>query len=482
MRFNSVIFVGYLLAVVLLLWSLPPRARKWWLLIASWAFYASWHWPFLALLIGSGALSHFGAIWVTRAADRRRRGAVVLAANLAILALFKYLDWLAADANGLLALAGVDVRVPVPGWVLPLGLSFYLFEGMSYIVDIVRKREQVRGFWDFQLYVAYFPHLVAGPIMRVKELIPQLDRRWSLTRTHVRDGVWLLASGLLLKIVVADGLVPGVDAAFARAPDALGALDVWLMGAAFGLQIYFDFASYSRIACGASLLCGLELVDNFDFPYSARSPVEFWARWHMSLSRWIRDYLFYPLVGKKATLGALCRAAILSMTLCGIWHGAGWTFMLWGLYHGLLIAGYHVIHSRSRAVASAAGARLSPGPRWLAAAGVATTFTLVSLGWIFFRAHSVTHAFALLGRALTPWSYGRRALAGTLYLHVALLLLAVWLAPAVRRCFLAIMDDGRARPRIQLAVHVGLGLLVGAAGAAALIYLRGQTAFIYFQF
>jgi alginate O-acetyltransferase complex protein AlgI len=482
MRFNSVIFVAYLVVVVALQWSLPARARRWWLLIASWAFYASWHWPFLALLVGSGTLNHFGAIWVTRAADRRRRGALVIAANLVVLALFKYLDFMADNANGLLALLGIDARVPLPGWVLPLGLSFYLFEGISFIVDVVRKREQVRSFWDFQLYVAYFPHLVAGPIMRVKELIPQLDRRWTLTSRHVRDGVWLLVSGLFLKIVISDGLAADVDGAFARAPGALGGLDVWLMGAAFGLQIYFDFASYSRIAYGASLLCGLELVENFDFPYSARSPVEFWARWHMSLSRWIRDYLFYPLVGKKATLLALCRAAMVSMTLCGIWHGAGWTFVLWGVYHGLLIAAYHVVHSRPRAAGAAPASRPAERPAWFVAAGVVSTFALVSLGWILFRARSLEHAGGLLARALVPWTHRMRALSGTFYLHVALLLAIVWTAPHVRRAFLASWKRSETRPAMALAFHVGLGLMIGAAVIGCLIYLRGQTAFIYFQF
>lgn len=483
MRFNSLVFLCFLAVTVIVLWSLPARWRRPWLLGASWFFYASWYWPFLLLLIGAGTINHYGAAWIMQASDRRRRGALVIAVNLLLLALFKYLDWLVMNANGVMEILGLEHRMELPRWILPLGLSFYLFECISYIVDIVRKREKLRSFWDFQLYIAYFPHLIAGPILRVKELIPQLYSDWRLRADDVRDGLWLLASGLFVKIVLADGIAPSVDAAFARAPDAVGSLDAWLMGAAFALQIYFDFAAYSTIAFGASLLCGLKLVENFNFPYSSRSPVEFWTRWHMSLSRWIRDYLFYPLVGQKATLPALCRAALISMTLCGIWHGAGWTFVLWGLYHGALIAGYHMLNARKSGAAAAKVARSGVLAWGVPALQVAFTFALISLGWILFRSQSLSQAAELMSRALMPFAHPQRALSGTFYLHTAGLLALVWLAPFVyRRCQQYWEESAVGNDSRSLRWHGGMGLAIGLMLVFCAIYLRGQTAFIYFQF
>jgi alginate O-acetyltransferase complex protein AlgI len=289
----------------------------------------------------------------------------------------------------------------------------------------------------------------------------------------------MIVSGLFLKVVLADGIAPSVDQAFARPFDSVGSTDVWLMAVAFGLQIYFDFSSYSRMAIGSARLCGIELVDNFNYPYSSVSPVDFWNRWHMSLSRWIRDYLFFPLLGKKATLGAMCRAALISMTLCGVWHGAGWPFLLWGLYHGVLIAGYHVLTYRQR-TAPPSKVESAPRPaRQLAA--MLLTFGLVSLGWTLFRSATTEQALGLIRHALMPWQFSYRALSGTFYMHAAMLVLAVWAAPGaaalVRRLAATYESRGAA-----LAAWTAQGATIGAMLVLCLIYLRGQTAFIYFQF
>jgi alginate O-acetyltransferase complex protein AlgI len=278
--------------------------------------------------------------------------------------------------------------------------------------------------------------------------------------------------------VIADGLAPSIDRAFARPAHAMGGIDAWVMAVGFGLQIYLDFSSYSRIAIGSARLLGIKLVDNFNHPYIASSPPDFWNRWHMSLSRWIRDYAFYPLVGKKQTRGSLIRAALGSMTLCGLWHGAGLTFVLWGLWHGLLTAGYHLLtHGKPRTPANSL-------PRWRKIASVALTFGLVMLGWIFFRASSIGQAFTLIGHALTPFLHTSRALGGTFYLHVAALTLATWLAPIAGDGWRkwAAIGAGQEKPLRATSFAIGEGLALGLMSALILVYLRGQTAFIYFQF
>ena len=285
---------------------------------------------------------------------------------------------------------------------------------------------------------------------------------------------------MFLKVVLADGLAPQVDQAFARPIEGVGTTDVWLMAVAFGLQIYLDFSSYSRMAIGSAKLCGIQLVDNFNYPYSATSPVDFWNRWHMSLSRWIRDYLFFPLLGKSATLGAMCRAALLSMTLCGVWHGAGWPFLLWGAYHGALISGYHIATYRKRNSAAPDAAADGNPVRNLGA--MLLTFALVSLGWILFRSASTVQAFGLLKRAFVPGQYAYRALSGTFYLHVALLVLAVWLAPVVTRKIVSWVGASQERPRPAFVYWLAQGCVLGVMLVLCLIYLGQQTAFIYFQF
>lgn len=476
-RFNSVVYWVFLALVATGVWLLPHRFRRGWLLGASYLFYGSWHYPYLILLTGVAALSHFGAVWISAAEDRRRRGAVIIGADLLLLATFKYLDFGVENVRGLLSLAGVEVELPVPGWVLPLGLSFYVFESISYVIDVVRKREKVHSFWDLQLFIAFFPKLIAGPILRAKELLPQLDKERVLELERLRSGLWMIATGLFLKIVLADGLSQPVDRAFSRAPEGLGAIDVLVMAVGFGMQIYFDFSGYSRIAIGSARLCGLELVENFNHPYVARSPAEFWNRWHISLSRWIRDYLFYPLVGKKPTLAAMSKAAVLSMTLCGVWHGAGWSFVVWGLWHGLAIAGYHVVvASRKKR-----GRERTTGVELLLATML--TFVLVSLGWVFFRAETLGEAFVLLGHLLRPGDYLLRSLSGTFYLHVAVVSALVFAAPSTGRLAGRVaerLSGSRGWARIGLPALEGLAL--GVMMVLCLTYLRGKTAFIYFQF
>lgn len=486
MRFNSLIYPLFLAAVVVLLRVAPARFRFGILLAASYAFYGSWHWPYLALLVGCAALNHFGAVWIVAAKDRSRRGAIVVAGNIALLALFKYLDWLVGTASAAASRLGISNAWEPPHWVLPLGISFYVFESISYIVDIIRKREKIHSFWSLQLFIAFFPKLIAGPILRAKELLPQIESSaGTWTATDFYRGVQQIALGMFIKIVLADSLSIDVDGAFAADPRSLGAADVLVAAFAFGLQIYFDFSGYSRIAYGSALLCGIKLVDNFNFPYVARSPVDFWNRWHMSLSRWIRDYLFYPLLRRQSTQWAMTRAAILSMTLCGVWHGAGWNFMLWGLYHGLLIAGYHLIRREPNAAANSPAATATPASPLVQVkdfCAIVVTCVLIMLGWIFFRTQDLTHAWEMWCRAAQPWKYLHRALSGTFYAQTALLTLLVWSAPRACAVWSQIVVGAATQPTRRYAFAAIEGLALGSLLALAMAYLRGQSAFIYFQF
>jgi alginate O-acetyltransferase complex protein AlgI len=245
------------------------------------------------------------------------------------------------------------------------------------------------------------------------------------------------------------------------------------MAVGFGLQIYFDFASYSRMAIGSARLCGIELVENFNNPYLARSPADFWNRWHMSLSRWIRDYVFFPMVGKKTTLNALMRAAIGSMVLCGVWHGAGWTFVAWGTWHGLGVASYHLLTHQNRSTP----AETTPDRPVITMIAIVATFAFVMLGWIFFRSTSVVDAFFLVGRALWPLGGLHRTLSGTFYLQVAAVTGCVWLFPIM----IAKLERSISKAPAWIKVG-GRGLAWGTLACVSLLYLRGQTAFIYFQF
>jgi D-alanyl-lipoteichoic acid acyltransferase DltB (MBOAT superfamily) len=406
-------------------------------------------------------------------------------------------------------LLGSGLELAIPHWVLPLGISFYMFEAISYIVDVIRKRERVHGFWDFQLFISFFPKLIAGPILRAKEFLPQIERgNLRPTISGAREGLWLLASGLFLKLVMANTLAPQVDEAFARSASSLGPMDVWLMAVAFGLQIYFDFSSYTRMAIGSAKLCGIQLVENFNYPYSATNPVDFWNRWHMSLSRWIRDYLFFPLAGNRPTLGSMLRAALVAMTLCGLWHGAGWTFVLWGFYHGLLICGTHVVRferepkSVSSRTPRSAASRI---PSFLTTPlATIATFALVSLGWILFRSYdNVTQAFTLLSTALRPWQAHSRAFGGTFYAETAGMLVLVWMAPTATRiwerlsAYAAIPEQASADGLpaeaaaevvpartvvLQIAFGTIEGIAIGLMLTLCLVFFYGQTQFIYFQF
>ncbi len=384
MNFVSLTYLAFLIVVVAGYWLMPRAAGRYWLLAASLVFYGSWNaWyvpGFIVLLVLNWA---YGRL----AAGPHRRLAVGLAVvtDLGLLAIFKYLDWAVASGSSLLErLTGVELGPTALGLILPLAISFVTFTMLAYVIDIARGAKPERQLINFALFVTFFPHLISGPIMRGREFLPQVRHPRPFATSHFRLALPFLVGGLLKK-VIADSLAPLVVATFAD-PAASSTAGLWLGALAFAFQILFDFSGYTDLALGSAYLLGFKLPRNFNWPYRATSAQDFWRRWHMTLSRWLRDYVYIPLGGSRRGMARMYAALLLTMVIGGLWHGAGWTFIIWGLWHGVGL----VVHRWFR-----------EGPyRWFRVpviAAWAMTFTFVLVGWVFFRAESLESAVAYLG-------------------------------------------------------------------------------------
>jgi alginate O-acetyltransferase complex protein AlgI len=403
MAFNSITFLLFFTAVFAL-HSLPLRwkVRKTNLLLASYLFYAAWNPPFVALIWISTAVDWLAARAIARtrsSAGRRGWLAFSLTTNLGLLGFFKYGDFLMENFRVLLAAGGVDYSPPAMGIVLPVGISFYTFQSLSYTIDVYRGRTRPSHYLlDFALFVTFFPQLVAGPIVRSVDFLPQCVQPRRASAQQLGWGLALLVTGLFEKVVLADGVMaPVADRVYGAVPQA-GFVDAWIGTIAFSSQIFFDFAGYSTCAIGAGLCLGFVLPDNFRFPYAAVGFSDFWRRWHISLSSWLRDYLYISLGGNRKGVARTRINLMLTMLLGGLWHGASWRFVFWGGLHGLYLAAERAARRRW---GSAAWAR-HPAARLGMAVG---TYALVCVAWVFFRAESFGDAFAL-SRALFAGSGG----------------------------------------------------------------------------
>jgi D-alanyl-lipoteichoic acid acyltransferase DltB (MBOAT superfamily) len=383
MLFTTQLFLLVFLPLTAIAYHLADtrRLRLWVLLLGSLFFYSWWDVRFLPLLVATGVVN-----WcVAQAYRRRAREALIwsgIAFNLGVLAVFKYTNFLAASVLGL-------IGEPFTPWpiVLPLGVSFFTFQQVSYLLDVRRGQAAEYDFLDFACYVCFFPHLIAGPIIRHHELIPQFAKLVAkhIDRELIARGLALFVLGLVKKVWLADQLAPFADAGFAQAAPGLGA--AWQAAIAYSLQLYFDFSGYSDMALGLAGMFGLTLPINFDAPYRALSIREFWRRWHMTLSRFLRDYLYIPLGGSRAgPLRAYC-AALGTMLLCGLWHGAGWTFIAWGGLHGVAVC----CNRWWMALDLAQRVRVPPLVGW------ALTMLFVVAGWVLFRSDD----FSMAARMLT---------------------------------------------------------------------------------
>jgi len=362
------------------------EAKLWLVTVGSLAFYGAWDVRFVPLLLGTALLDFYLARAIADSQDAGRRKALLVlsvVANLGVLAFFKYSRFFADSAHGLLGLLGVTLPEPTFSLLLPAGISFYTFQSMSYTIDVYRGELAARRRpEEFLAAVSFFPHLVAGPIIRASVLLPQFEHMTPPRWEWVQRGYLLIAVGLFKK-TVADLLAPVADTVFASGA-SLGALEGWTGALAFTGQIYADFSGYTDIAIGVALLLGFVLPPNFALPYLATSPIDFWHRWHLSLSTWLRDYLYIPLGGRDQRY----RNLLLTMLLGGLWHGANWTFVVWGAYHGLLLVAAHLLVGRFPVLT-----RGGTGVRWLKRLG---TLYLVVLGWVLFRAESLPEALRVL--------------------------------------------------------------------------------------
>ncbi len=397
MIFTEWRFFPFFLLVFAVHWALRREgARRLWLLGTSYVFYGAWDWRFLGLIWLTTVMDYLFGAQLARV--ERRRVAWMWASvvmNLGILGAFKYFDFFVGSGTQVLHWLGLDVRATALEIVLPAGISFYTFQSMSYTLDVYRRELlPAKSLLDFAFFVAFFPQLVAGPIVRAADFLPQLAEPRSLARIDFRACLVLFLSGFVKKACVSDNLAPLVERYF-EAPALYGSASAWLATLSYATQIYCDFSGYSDMAIACAALLGYRLRLNFDFPYLARSITEFWRRWHMSLSTWLRDYLYIPLGGSRGSRLFVFRNLMLTMLLGGLWHGAAWHFVVWGGLHGLALAW----HRAWRGWFSEA----SRVRRLLAPLGLPLTLSFVCLGWIFFRARTLpdawtaTRAFLFLG-------------------------------------------------------------------------------------
>ncbi len=339
MLFPTATFAIFFMLVLPLSWLLMPRGERWrpFIILASYVFYSAWDWRFVFLLAASTVWNQLFAQAIHRRSDRRTRKLLVAAAvagNVALLGYFKYFDFFVTSTNNLFAFVGIDVPLEARSIILPVGISFFTFMGISYVVDVYRRDFEPVGLGKFAAYLSFFPHLVAGPIVRPGELIPQLETPRDPRYVDTARAFFLIGTGLFMKVVIANYLAANIVDQVFGAPNQHSSLEVLVGIYAYAVQIYADFFGYTNIAIGIALLLGFRFPQNFDAPYAAVSIQDFWRRWHMTLSRWLRDYVYIPFGGNRGSRLFTYRNLMLTMLIGGLWHGAGWTFVAWGAIHG----------------------------------------------------------------------------------------------------------------------------------------------------
>jgi len=488
--FHSLDFAIFFLLLVAAYWTLPRRGQNALLLGASYVFYGWVHPWFLVLIAATTAVDYGAARGMDRWPGRRKTCLwLALATNLGLLGFFKYFDFFVDNVAAALAIAGWHVPRPALSVALPVGISFYSFQALSYVIDVYWRRTPARtSLLDVAAFIAFFPNLLAGPIMRATTLLPQMERDRQFSASAARDATLLLAWGFFKKLVIADNVGVIANKVFAlRSPEFYV---LWAGVFAFCIQIYADFSAYADIARGVAKWLGIDLVKNFEHPYLAKGPTEFWRRWNISLSTWFRDYVFLPVAYRisdrltsdrrlllDAATWAYAGGMILTMLTAGLWHGASWNFVIWGAYHGVLLALARIVGSMRR--------RRRRVRRWLAPLQVSGMFILTNLGWLFFRETELAQLVRHL--SLSPFQatvLGRRT-GAYLFFLAALYSIPLWVqslwAEFGGRDFVAAMTREEAEPA---AWSVAVQVLIAGLLFAGILVLRSTTSldFIYFRF
>ena len=511
MVFNSYTFIAFFI-VVLILHNLPFswKVKKVNLLLASYIFYAAWNPPFILLLWLSTVVDYFvGRALYTQKNVHKKRGLLVISliGNLGMLCFFKYGGFLLDNFVHLVNALGFQYHPAKPNIILPAGISFYTFTTLCYTIDMFRKESKpVKSLLDFSLFVTFFPHLVAGPIVRPPQLVPQFETPRTATRRQLTDGLFLLSLGLFMKVVLADSMLSGSADTVFNAAGALPALDAWMGVLAFAGQIFFDFAGYSTCAIGAALCLGFILPLNFRFPYAAIGFSDFWRRWHITLSSWLRDYLYIPLGGNRKGSFRTYINLMLTMLLGGLWHGANWTFVAWGGLHGLYLWVEKLVTDRkgkpltpvvalssegSPVIAIVVGDSAGTAPvfpktaverpqamlntRWAGLPYALLTFLLINITWVFFRSSTFGGAGKILG-SLFGMTHGATPLLTTLaMIKIAVIIVGMlilqWLLRNAR-----ILDLAYRMPWWLTGLFWSLMVLL------LILSQESSSSFIYFQF
>ncbi|HEY8218346.1 MAG TPA: MBOAT family protein [Acidimicrobiia bacterium] len=476
MLFPTISFALFFMIVLPVSWLLLPRRRRWklFMIAASFFFYGYWDWRFCFLLAGSTIANQLFARLIHASDDeraRRRWLVVAVAANLIVLGFFKYYDFFVTSATNTLHDLGLGVSPELVSVVLPIGISFFTFQALSYVIDIYRGTFEPGRLLDFAVFLSFFPHVVAGPIVRPAEFMPQLKARHDPRRVDASRAFFLIFIGLFKKVVIANLLATEiVDPVFAS-PLQHSSLEVLVAIYGYAVQIYADFSGYTDMAIGLALLLGFRFPQNFDSPYTAESIQDFWRRWHMTLSRWLRDYLYIPLGGNRRSSRRTYVNLMLTMLLGGLWHGAAWTFVVWGGIHGFYLSMEHLRRSRRERL----GLPEPPDTlrrRWMQRI---ITFNLVCFAWVFFRSESLENAFDVLIRLVDPSHWFDPAPLVTLGVLLAIaaglaeqyIPRGAWSRAMARFSYLA--------PAVQ-GVVLGVALLftntMGPSGVAPFIYFR----------
>jgi len=472
MLFNSLPFAVFLPIVFTVYWALRNslRSQNVMLLVASYVFYGWWDARFLSLIVASTVVDYLLGQYLAVATNALKRKLLLTASmifNLGLLGVFKYYNFFMENFMEIANSVGLHTNPILLKIALPVGISFYTFQTMSYTIDIYRKQlEPTKDFIAFAAFVGYFPQLVAGPIERASNLLPQMSKRRYFDYQKAVDGMRQTLWGFFKKVVIADAVAPIVDQAFGD-PNGFSAIALITGALLFSIQIYCDFSGYSDIAIGISKLFGIDLMQNFRTPYFSRDIAEFWRRWHISLSTWFRDYLYIPLGGSRGSTALKVRNTFAIFIVSGFWHGANWTFIIWGLINALLFLPL-LLAKRNRSNLN--------DPEISDLHRILLTFSITTIAWIFFRADSLSHAIDYL-QNIAIWNSGKSlSIKPTLLVYIALLFFGDWIG---RKHDFALntLSEGilSKSPWLRLTLYLSLAYLI-------LLYIGGQQNFIYFQF